>query len=125
MKANALRVLSDRNVPDQIRRHLPSHKVRTTAEQGWNRLTNGDLLKAAERETFEVMVTADQSLTYQQNLKNRKLALVVLGTNRLSLLDADQERIASAVDAATPGSFQFIEYKSRLMPKSAQKDPNA
>jgi hypothetical protein len=88
-----LRVLFDRNVPDQIRRHLSNHAVRTTAEQGWNRLTNGELLSAAQSEKFDVMVTADQSPVYQQNLKGRTLALVVLGTNKLSLLEAEPERI--------------------------------
>jgi predicted nuclease of predicted toxin-antitoxin system len=106
-----LRILFDRNVPDRLRRYLPAHIVCTTAEQGWNRLTNGDLLKAAETERFDVLVTADQNLSYQQNLENRTLSLVVLGTNRLSLLEAQPERILPAVEAATAGSFQFIEYE--------------
>ena len=65
-----------------MRRHLPGHAVRTTEEHGWNRLTNGDLLKIAEAERFDMLVTADQNLAYQQNLKDRKISLVVLGTNR-------------------------------------------
>jgi hypothetical protein len=112
-----LRVLLDRNVPDQIRRHLRSHTVRTTGEQGWNRLTNGDLLNAAEAEKFEVIITADQNLVYQQNLKDRTLALVVLGTNRLSLLEAQPERIMEAVDGATAGRYQFVEYQLPPKPK--------
>ena len=87
-KASELLILFDKNVPYQIRRYLVNHNVRTTAEQGWSRLTNGELLKIAEAEKFDVMVTADQNLSYQQNLKDRLLALVVLGTNRLSLLEA-------------------------------------
>ena len=112
-----MRVLLDRNVPDQIRRHLRNHAVHTTEEQGWNRLTNGDLLNAAEAEKFDVIVTADQNLVYQQNLKDRTLALVVLGTNRLSLLEAQPERIAQAVDGATAGSYQLVEYQLPPKPK--------
>jgi hypothetical protein len=100
-----LRVLFDRNVPDQIRRFLSSHTVRTTAEEGWNRLNSGDHLKAAEMEQFDVLVTADQSLSWQQNLRDRKLAIVMLGTNKLSLLEGQPERIDQAVAASTSGSF--------------------
>ncbi len=63
------------------------------------------------------MVTADQNLSYPQNLKIRTLALVVLGTNKLSLLEAHPERIALAVDAATLGSYYFIEYKVPPKPR--------
>jgi hypothetical protein len=82
---------------------------------GWARLTNGDLLNAAEAENFDVMITADQNLAYQQNLRNRKLALVVLGTNKLSLLERRAKPIVEAVDTATVGSYQFVEYE--LPPK--------
>jgi hypothetical protein len=64
------------------------------------------LLNAAETEKFEVMVTADQNLSYQQNLKDRTLALVVLGTNKLSLLEAEPTRIVRAVDGATVRSAE-------------------
>jgi hypothetical protein len=76
-----LRILFDKNVPYPLRRHLDKHEVRTAAEQGWDSLANGDLLKAREAAGFTVMVTSDQSLEYRQNLKGRKLALVVLSTN--------------------------------------------
>lgn len=117
-KASVLRVLFDRNVPDQIRRYLSNHVVRTTAEQGWNRLTNGELLNAAESEKFDVMVTADQSMTYQQNFTGRSFALVVLGTNKLSLLEANPERIVLVVDAAEAGTYHFIEFKQAPRPRT-------
>lgn len=83
---------------------------------GWGWLTNGDLLNAAEAEKFDLMVTADQSLPYQQNLSGRKLALVVLGTNRLSLLETQPEAIVQTVDATKVGSYQFVEYKLPTKP---------
>jgi hypothetical protein len=83
---------------------------------GWGRLTNGDLLNAAEAGKFDLMVTADQSLPYQQNLSGRKVALVVLSTNRLSLIEARPEAVVQAVDTAKVGSYQFVEYKLPTKP---------
>jgi len=70
-----LRILFDKNVPYQLRLHLVGHEVRTAAEEGWDRLVNGDLLKAAEEEGFEVMVTADPSAP------RRSVATSLLGMN--------------------------------------------
>jgi len=62
-----LRILFDKNVPSPLLRYLAKHDVRTAEELGWAGLASGDLLRAAEDAGFEVMVTADQSLAYQQN----------------------------------------------------------
>jgi hypothetical protein len=70
-----LRILFDNNVPVGVRRFLVGHEVRTVVEMNWPpQLENGDLLKAAEVEDFDVMVTSDQNILYQQNLTGRKLA---------------------------------------------------
>ena len=112
-----MRILFDKNVPYQLRRCLEKHNVRTAAEQGWGRLSNGDLLKAAEDAGFNVMVTADQSLEYQQNLKGRKLALVVLSSNHIGVLEKHPEKRASAVDAAREGGYEFVRYELPPKPK--------
>lgn len=78
-------ILFDKNVPYQLRSCLVRHEVGTAAEQGWGCFVNGELLKAAEENGFEVMVTADQSLEYQQDLRGRKLALIVLGTSHIGV----------------------------------------
>ena len=72
-------------------------------------LENGELLKAAEEAGFDVMVTSDQNIRYQQNLAGRKLALVVLGSNIWPVVRGHETAIAAKVDAATPGSYEFIE----------------
>ena len=78
----ALRILLDKNVPVGVRRFLSGHEVRTFADMNWDpQLENGVLLKEAEAAGFDVMMTADQNIPYQQNLIGRKLALVVLGSN--------------------------------------------
>jgi hypothetical protein len=69
------------------------------------------------------MITADQNLAYQQNLENRTLALVVLGTNKLSLLEAEAEKIVQAVNIAKAGSYQFVQFK--LPPKAKPGPPGA
>ncbi len=74
----------------------------------WAQIDNGRLLRATEDAGFEVMVTADKNLTYQQNLSGRKLALVVLSTNNWKIMQGHTELIASAVNAATPSSFQLV-----------------
>ena len=83
--------------------------------RNWARLVNGDLLRAAEEAGFGVMVTADQGLEYQQNLKGRKLALVVLSTNHISALEKHPDRLVAAVDAAQEGGYEFVGYE--LPPK--------
>ncbi len=90
---------------------LPGHAVATADEQGWSELTNGELLRVAEADGFEVMVSADQNLGYQQNLKDRRLAIVVLGTNHWKKIQAASELIAVAINEAVPGSFTAVEVR--------------
>jgi hypothetical protein len=75
---------------------------------GWAELTNGKLLNAAEAAGFDVMVTVDQNIRYQQNLKGRKIALVVLGRGRWTLVLPVIERVIAAVNAAVPGSYTEV-----------------
>jgi len=105
-----MRILFDKNVPVGVRGLLAGHEVLTFVDTGWDpRLENGELLKAAQEAGFEVMVTADQNIRYQQNLKGRKLALVVLGSNIWPIVRAHSATILTKVDGATPGSYEFIE----------------
>lgn len=104
-----MKIILDHNVPKKLRTELPDHVIRTAKEMGSAELENGDLLRAAEAERFETMLTCDQNLSYQQNLKGRKLALVVFNTNNWKILRRNLRLIAEAVDRATPGSFQEID----------------
>jgi hypothetical protein len=105
-----LRVVFDKNVPVGVRRFLAGHEVRTFAETGWPvKLENGQLLKAAEDLGFDVLLTSDQNIRYQQNLTGRKLALVVLGSNIWPIVRDYGPEITAAVVAVTAGSYQFIE----------------
>ena len=79
-----MRLLLDESVPRRLKRHLTAHEVDSVHDRNWDGLKNGALLRAAEAE-YDVLVTADQKLPYQQNLPNFRIRLVVLAgvTNRL------------------------------------------
>ena len=109
-KNPALLILFDKNAPVGVRRLLPGHEVRTFPETQWrHQLENGELLQAGEEAGFEVLVTSDQNIKYQQNLSGRRLALVVLGSNIWPVVRDHPASIKAEVDAATPGSYAFIE----------------
>jgi hypothetical protein len=98
-----------RERPVGIRNALLGHVVRTAREQGWSTLLNGELLRAAEEAGFEVFLTTDKNLVYQQNLGNRKIAIVVLGKSRWSLVEPALQLISDAVNAAKPASYTLVE----------------
>ncbi len=103
-----MKVLFDNNVPVPLRRHLLKHEVWTARQMGWHELENGSLLTAAQTSGFEVMVTGDKNLSYQQNLSGRKLALVVLSTIDWNVLKLHTGPVEAAIDRATEGSFEQI-----------------
>jgi hypothetical protein len=75
---------------------------------GWAELENGELLAAAQREGFEVMVTGDQNLSYQQNLAGRTLAVIVLSTNNWNIIKVNPVPIIAALAVVQPGDFRFV-----------------
>ena len=106
-------VLFDNGTPRSLARYLiAEHTVTEARARGWDELENGDLLAEAERAGFEVLITTDKNLRYQQNLAGRKLAVVVLGQGRWRLLEIHVEKIIAAVSAATPGSYTEVEIPS-------------
>ena len=115
-----MRILFDKNVPVGVRRFLSRHEVRTFVEMGWHpQLENGELLKAAEAAGFNVMVTSDQNIRYQQNLTGRKLALVVLGSNIWPIVRDHGATMAARVEEPTAGGYALIEMP--LPPKPRKK----
>jgi hypothetical protein len=103
-------ILFDHGTPAGLARLLSPHTVSTAQARGWDRLTNGALLTAAEDAGFELLVTTDRRIRYQQNLTGRKIALVVLaGSTKWSRIRVYSERIAAEVNAVTPGSYVEVE----------------
>ena len=104
-----MRVLFDQATPVPIRRFLIYHTVRTAAQQHWDPLKNGELLTVAERAGFEVFLTTDRNMRYQQNMAGRSVALVVIGVQQWPALEPHVALVVAAVDAATPGSFTEVD----------------
>lgn len=102
-------ILFDNSTPRGIARSLHGHLVTEARERGWDRLSNGELLKAAEQAGFDVLLTPDQNMRYQQNLTGRRIAIVVLGKGRWTLVKPHVAQIAAAVNSATPGSFAEVD----------------
>jgi hypothetical protein len=105
-------VLFDHGTPRGLARALEGHTVKEARAQGWDTLSNGDLLNAAEKAGFDVLLTTDTNLPHQQNLQGRKLAIVILSRNRWSLVRPMMKQIADAVSAAKPGSCTVVEISS-------------
>ena len=101
-------ILFDNGTPRGLSRFLISHDVREARAHGWEELSNGQLIDAAEKAGFDVLVTNDKNIRYQQNLKGRKIALVVLEHNQWPMVKLVGEDIAGAVNAAQPGSYMEI-----------------
>ena len=105
-------VLFDHGTPRGLARALEGHTVKEARAQGWDTLSNGDLLNAAEKAGFDVLLTTDTNLPHQQNLQGRKLAIVILSKNRWSLVRPMMKQIADAVSVAKPGRCTVVEISS-------------
>jgi hypothetical protein len=102
-------ILFDHVTPKGVARFLSGHTVIRAKDRRWDTLSNGDLLEAAERAGFDVVVTADKNMRYQQNLEGRRIALVVLSTPRWPIVKLHLEKIAAAVNTAAAGSYIDVE----------------
>jgi hypothetical protein len=99
-----MRVLFDQGTPVPLRGFLIGHEVGTAFEVGWSEVSNGDLLDKAEGE-FDLLVTTDKQLQYQQNLASRRLAILVLPYASWIKLRTHAEKIATAVTTMQPGTY--------------------
>ncbi|MDE2940314.1 MAG: hypothetical protein OXR67_15570 [Chloroflexota bacterium] len=103
-----MRILFDVNVPEPFRRYLTEHIVDTAEGKGWARIRNGDLLDNAERGGYEILITADQSMRYQQNMAHRQIAVIVLLSNRWPRVQLRIEDIRAALDGMKPGEVREV-----------------
>jgi hypothetical protein len=103
---NMPRILLDTNMPIGIRTALHGHAVVTAFEAGWNALENGDLLAAAETDGYDVLITGDKNLSFQQNLTERSLALGVQDTNHWPTIQANLDAVIRAVNNASQGGIR-------------------
>lgn len=104
-----MRVLFDQGTPAPLRFHLLQHEVATAFECGWAELKNGELLDTAEKNGFAVFITTDSNLKYQQNLKSRRVAIVVLSTTSWPRIKNAVVEVVSAVDASAASSYTEVQ----------------
>ena len=104
-----MRILFDNGTPNPIARTLAGHAVDFARQIGWHELKNGELLRRAEEAGYELLLTTDKNIFYQQNLAGRRIAIVVLGNQQWPDVRIHLDRIAAAVNAATPGSYTEVE----------------
>ena len=104
-----MRILFDQATPVPIRRFLQGHTVSTAAQQGCHQLENGELLNAAEAAGFDMLITTDKNMPYQQNLTGRKIAIILLSKQQWPELQKHVELVVAAVNAVTPGSYTEVE----------------
>jgi glutamate racemase len=103
-----MRILFDQGTPAPLRRHVHPHTVDTTAEMGWSTVTNGDLLRLAEENGYEVFVTTDQNLRYQQNLTRRRMGIVVLMSTSWPRIQQRIPQVLAAIAAAHGGGYEEV-----------------
>jgi predicted nuclease of predicted toxin-antitoxin system len=107
-----VKILFDQGTPVPLRKYLTSHQVSTAFEKGWNNIKNGELLQKAEYERFEVLVTTDQNLRYQQNLHQRKIAIVVLLSTSWPKIQRNIVYVVSTIDTAQANDYLEVEIKN-------------
>jgi len=105
-----MRILFDQGTPLPLRHLLIGHDVETAFEKGWATLDNGDLLSAAEDASFQILVTTDQNLRYQQKIQNRRIAILVLPTTRWPQIRVHAPDVVAAVDAIVPGEYREVRW---------------
>ena len=105
-----MKILFDQGSPVPLRQHLDAHEVETVAERNWSKLENGDLLSAAEEEGFEIFLTTDQNLRYQQNLAGRRIAILVLKTTSWPRIRQHVERGRTSIDSLQPGDYVEVNF---------------
>ena len=103
-----MRILFDQGVPVPLRRSLPGHSIVTVFEKNWNTMENGELLFMAEREGLDVFITTDQNLKYQQNLKERQIAIVVLTTTSWARIRRQTDIVLETINAVRPGEYHEV-----------------
>ena len=105
-----MKVLFDQGTPVPLRSYLMGHTVFTVYEKGWSTLKNGDLISLAESEAFEVFVTTDGNLKYQQNLAGRRMAIVVLLSTSWPKIKTRTAEIAALISGVVPGSYNEFSF---------------
>lgn len=103
-----MKILLDECVPSPLRKLLAGHECHTAQEVGWKSIRNGELLALAEGK-FDLFITADQGLVYEQNLRGRRIAILELSTNKLRPIEAAAAQLRDAITTIPGAEFRRLE----------------
>ena len=102
-----MKILLDECVPWPMHRLLTNHSCTSVQAQGWSGIRNGDLLQRAETD-FDLFITSDQNIRYQQNLADRRIAILELSTNDLRRIQAARSLIEGVIDQMRISEFKQL-----------------
>ena len=105
-----MKILFDQGTPAPLRRALTGHDITTAFERGWSNLRNGDLIREAEANDFQTLITTDQNIKHQQNLRGHKLAILVLPTTSWLKIQKHVVKVSAAVDALKLGDYCELDF---------------
>ena len=105
-----MKILFDQGTPVPLRTLLADHVVETAFESGWSELSNGGLLSAAQASAFDLLLTTDRSLLYQQDISAYRLAILVLPTTRWPDIRRHVDEIVEALDLIQPGEYELLKW---------------
>ena len=103
-------ILFDHSTPRGLRRFLHGHTVHVAEEHDWHRIANGLLIRRAEEVGYQLLISADQTIQYQQNLSVRKIAILVLMKNDWSLIRPHVDVVNAAVNLIQPGEYVEVDF---------------
>ena len=103
-----MRILLDECVPWPMHKLLVNHECSTAQREGWGGVKNGELLRLAEGK-FDLFITSDQNIRYQQNLADRRLPVLELSTNKLRRIAAVADLILAAIASMQPAEFRQLQ----------------
>jgi predicted nuclease of predicted toxin-antitoxin system len=106
-----MKILLDEDLPRRLRHYFPGHEAVTVLWMGWGGVQNGNLLDLVEAHGFDIFVTGDQGIPFQQNLRKRQIAFIVLvaRNNQFETLEPLMSKAQEAVEGARPGTVVYIE----------------
>ena len=99
-----MKIILDENLPKALKRYLSAYEVTTVQDQGWAGVKNGELIARIDG-VYDVFLTSDKNLKYQQNLTGRRIAIIELPTNRLKLLETITDKILVEVESVLLGMY--------------------
>ena len=103
-----LKILFDHNTPSPLRRYLHEHDIDTANEKGWAEAANGELIRLATEQGYDILITADQNISHQQNTRQSNIGIVVLLSNRWPLVRNHTRAMIHAVHTVQPGEMVHV-----------------